>query len=508
MSNNLASKAVSGIKWGSASTVANAVMQIGYTAVMARLLNPEAFGLVALAGVVLRFGSYFANLGLNKAIVQKEELNPEHIRAAFTSSVLLGALFTAITWVAAPAAALFFKNPEAVPIIRVMAFMFLINGLSSTAVSLMERNMQFKALSILETISYILSYLGIGVILAYLDFGVWALVLASLSQFFFVSLGSYALTRHNVLFLFDWQAYKPLFAYGSRMSIISFLEFLSINLDTILIGRFLGDYKLGIYNRSRELVSQPMHMLTRTLIKVIFPSFSKMQSDNEKLGKAYLSSITLLAAIIIPICLGILVAAPEIVRILLGEKWAAAVPVLQILCLGIPLNFLTMFAGIICDAKAILDVKIILNIALMGVIAVFFYLLKDFGLIGFAWAVVLSEVVKMGFYQKVMKDALHINYGQQLLAYLPGLLNGVFAAAAIYVVTSLLSNLNLPAIVVLIAQIATGAVALGVSTLFFPHKLLRAEIGKLLSKMGIADNSASYYGRIINKYKTYIIKEA
>ncbi|NEM99173.1 lipopolysaccharide biosynthesis protein [Pontibacter burrus] len=506
MSDNLASKAVNGIKWGSASTIANAVMQIGYTAIMARLLTPEAFGLVALAGVVLRFGAYFANLGLNKAIVQREELLPEHVRAAFTSSVLLGLLFTGITWVAAPAAAAFFQNEEAIPVIRVMAFMFLINGLSSTAVSMMERNMQFKALSILETVSYILAYLGVGIILAYLDFGVWALVFASLSQFFFVSIGAYAVVRHNIIFLFNWQAYKPLFAYGSRMSLISFLEFLSINVDTILIGRFLGEYRLGIYSRSRELVSQPMHMLTRMLIKVVFPSFSKMQSDNEKLGKAYSSSITLLAAVIIPICLGIMVAAPEIVYVLLGEQWEAAIPVLQILCLGIPLNFLTMFAGIICDAKAILNIKIVLNIVLMAVIALFFYVLKDFGLIGFAWAVVLSELVKMGFYQRVMKNALEITYRQQLQAYLPGLVNGALAAVAIYMVTSLLHNFNLPVIVLLISQIATGAIVLGVATLFFPHRLLRAEIGKLLSKMGLSEDSGSYYGRMINRYKTFIIK--
>jgi len=507
MSKHLASKAVSGIKWGSASTIANAVMQIGYTAVMARLLSPDAFGLVALAGVVMRFGAYFAQLGLNKAIVQKEELSKEHIRAAFTSSFLLGLLFTGITWLAAPAAALFFQNPDAIPIIRAMALMFLINGSSSTALSLLERNLQFKALSILETISYILAYLGVGIILAYLDFGVWSLVIASLMQFVFLGIGAYAITRHNVIFLFNWEAYKPLFAYGSRMSLISFLEFLSINLDTILIGRFLGEYRLGIYNRSRELVSQPMHMLTRTLIKVVFPSFSKMQSDNEKLGKVYLSSITLLAVIIIPVCLGILVAAPEIVRILLGEQWEDAIPVLQILCLGIPLSFLTMFAGIICDAKAILNIKIVLNIVLMAVLAIFFLLLKGFGLPGFASAVVLAELVKMGFYQKVMHGALGVSYRQQLYAYLPGILNGSIVAVAIYLVSTLLHRFDLPVLLVLIAQVITGAGTLGIFTLLFPHKLLRVEIEKILSRFGISENTGSYSSRIINKYRTYIVRE-
>ncbi|MDX5421589.1 MAG: lipopolysaccharide biosynthesis protein [Hymenobacteraceae bacterium] len=508
MSKNLASKAVSGLKWGSASTVANAVMQIGYTAIMARLLDPEAFGLVALSGVILRFGSYFANLGLNKAIIQKEELEQEHIRAAFTSSVLLGVLFTAVIWAFAPVAAMFFKNPEAIPIVRVMALSFFINGVSATSVSLLERNMQFKAISILETISYVIAYLGAGIVLAYLDFGVWSLVYASLLQTALVALGSYAIIRHNILFLFSWPAYKPLFSYGSRMSFISFLEFLSINLDTILIGRFLGEYRLGIYNRARELISQPMHMLTRTLIKVVFPSFSKLQSDSVKLGRVYLSSITLLAAIVIPVCLGILVAAPEIVGLLLGDKWDAAIPVLQILCLGIPLSFITMFAGIICDARAVLNTKILLNIAFMVVISVFFFLLRGYGLVGFASAIVLGELVKIALYQKVMNRELLISYRQQVAVYLPGVINGGLIAAAIYLVSFLLRSAEMPLLITLLAQIATGALTLGLLTLLFPHKLLRAEIKMILTKLGISDRTDTYLSRILHKYKNYLIKEA
>ncbi|MBC5772980.1 lipopolysaccharide biosynthesis protein [Pontibacter sp. KCTC 32443] len=507
MSDNLASKAVNGIKWGSASTIANAVMQIGYTAIMARILSPEAFGLVAIAGVIIRFGSYFANLGLNKAVVQQEELTKDHIRAAFTSSAILGLLFTGIIWAVAPIAAMFFKNPDAIPIVRAMAFAFLISGLSSTALSLLERNMQFKAISILETVSYIISYLGAGITLAYLGFGVWSLIYATLLQMVILLIGAYAVVRHNILFTFDWQVYKPLFSYGSRMSLISFLEFLSINLDTILIGRFLGDFRLGIYNRSRELISQPMHMLTRTIIKVMFPSFSKLQSDNERLGKAYLSSITFLATLIIPVCFGILVAAPEIVALLLGDKWIAAVPVLQILCLGIPLSFITMFAGMICDAKAALNSKIVLNVAFMVVISIFFFLFKGFGLLGFASAIVLGELVKIIFYQKIINRELNISYRQQISVYLPGVINGSIIAVAIYVVSSLFRSPDVSILVVLLAQILTGAILLAILTLFFPHKLLRADIGLLFSKLGLADNTESYQSKIMLKYKNYLTQK-
>ncbi|WP_276497251.1 lipopolysaccharide biosynthesis protein [Pontibacter litorisediminis] len=510
MSKNLASKAVSGLKWGTVSTVANAVMQIGYTSAMARLLAPEAFGLVAIASVILRFGSYFAHLGLSQAIIQKDELTEDNIRAAFTSSALLGLFFTVLIWALAPFATMFFDNDvygseQVTPIVRLMSMALLIGGLSSTASSLCERNMRFKELSIVETLSYIISYLGVGVVLAYLGYGVWSLVIATLTQASLVALGAYFITRHNVLPLFKWESYKPLFSYGSRMSVISFLEFLSQDMATILIGKTLGPYRLGLYDRAHRLVNLPMYMLTRTISRVIFPSFSKLQAETSKLASAYISSTTLLATIIIPTCLGLLVAAPEVVYILLGDQWGESIPVLQVLCLAIPLSFITMFAGIVCDAKAVLNIKIVLTLVFIGVITTFFFVLRQYGLIGFAFAVLAGEIVRILFYQTVLNRILKLSYLEQMQVYVPGLVNGVLIAAIIYALSSVLRGLDLSHVLVLACQITTGAILFIVLTLFFPHNTLKTQINKLLSKFGVDENSTSYYGKMLSKYRKSVI---
>ncbi|QCR22812.1 lipopolysaccharide biosynthesis protein [Pontibacter sp. SGAir0037] len=508
MSKNLASKAVNGLKWGTASTVANAVMQIGCNAVMARLLDPGAFGLIAGAQVVLRFGSYFANFGLTKAIIQKEHLTEENVRAAFTSSFLLGLVFTVISYLLAPFATLIVDNPDVIPLVKVMALSFLISGVSTTAVSLLERDMHFKTLSILETVSYIISYLGVGLTMGYLGFGVWSLVCASLLQVGIVAIGAYAVIRHNVVLLFVWEHYKALFGYGSRMSVISFLEFLNQEIGTILIGRTLGTHRLGIYNRSYMLVNLPMYQLTRILMKVTFPSFSKLQADTKKLAKVYLSSITLLAAIIIPMCLGILVASPEIIAIMLGDQWMEAVPVMQVLSLAIPLSFITMFAGIVCDAKAVLNPKIVLTVIFIVMICFFFYLLRGYGLVGFAAAIFLGELVRIILYQRLMNRVLEISYRQQISIYMPGLINGIVIAVAMYLVSTMMRGADLPLWLILGAQIAIGGILLGTLTLLFPHKLLRSEIQAILTRFGIADKTDTYYSKIIHKYRNYILKGA
>ncbi|MFD2515327.1 lipopolysaccharide biosynthesis protein [Pontibacter locisalis] len=507
MSKGLASKAFSGLKWTSASTIANAVMQIGYTSVMARLLEPEAFGLVSLATVILGFGNYFANMGLNQAIIQKEVLTKANIRAAFTTAVILGLIFTGVTWLLAPTAALFFENKEVIPIVQVMAFSFMVNGLSSTAVSLLQREMRFKALGIVETISYVISYLGVGVVLAYLGFGFWSLVYATLTQVTLTAIGSYFMVRHSVFPVFSWPAYKPLFNYGSKMSFLGILEYIYSQLHIILVGKLLGMHKLGIYTRAHMLVHLPIYNITRTLSKVIFPSFSKLQKDIQKLGKVYLSSITLLAAVLIPVCLGIMVAAPELVYILLGEQWGESIPVLQVLSLAVPVGFITMFSGIVCDAKAELNLKMTITVVYIVLLIGLFLLLREYGIVGFATAVLIGEVIRTGLYQYAMKRVLGINFSSQLRCYIPGVVNGVVIAAVVYPLSIFLRDTQLPMAVILACQVMASGILFLTLTLLFPHKVLKAEIGMILSKIGLKEDSSSYYGRIISRYKRNLVEE-
>src|SRR3989304_3879237 len=240
MNESLTSKTFHGLKWSYISTITNAVLQIGFTAVM-----------------VLRFGSYFAQMGVAQALIQKKDISNEDIRAAFTSTLILGLLFFALAWAIAPLAIYIFDNSEVIPVIRVMAFSFVLTGLSTTALSLLRRNLEFRSLAIIEISSYALGYGGVGVGLAHSGFGVWSLVVAALSQSALSAILSYLFSRHDVSFMFFWKYYKELYSFGSRVSIISFFEFIGSNLDTLAIGHFLGANLLGIYNRALLLVSVP-----------------------------------------------------------------------------------------------------------------------------------------------------------------------------------------------------------------------------------------------------------
>ncbi|WP_400191519.1 lipopolysaccharide biosynthesis protein [Hymenobacter sp. B81] len=480
---SLTAATVHGVKWTTAATISTSLLQVAYTAVMARLLPPEAFGVVALAGVVLRFGSYFAQMGMEQALIQKADLHDDDVRVAFTSSVLLSALFAGLLLLGAPLATLFFDEPAVVPVVRALACGLLLTGLNATALSLLRRQMRFRTLALLEVASYVLSYGAVGIGLAAAGFGLWALVGAQLAQALLLTVLAYGAVRHSLVLLLRWEAYRPMLAYGSRMSAISFLEFFTSSLDTLLIGRLLGAAALGLYSRAWMLVGLPVYLLTSSVAKVMFPSFSQVQADRERLRTVYLSSVVLVGALVMPICAGVAVAAPEIVLVMLGPKWQAAVPILQVVCAAFALSMVTMFAGVVCDATATLTRKLVLNLVYTGLLAGLFVGFSRYGLLGVAAAVVLGELVRTGLYLGLMRQVLRVSPWQVLRAYGPGVMAAVTVAAAIGAVAWALRGSATPLPLLFAAEVLTGALALGAGLLLWPPARLRTEIGRILARL-------------------------
>ncbi|KUG07189.1 lipopolysaccharide biosynthesis protein [Solirubrum puertoriconensis] len=482
---SLTAATVHGVKWTTGASITTALLQVGYTAVMARLLTPAEFGLVALAGVILRFGSYFAQMGMEQAIIQKPDITTEDVRAAFTSSALLGALFSAILVVGAPLAVTFFHEPKVVPVVRVLALGLFLTGLNATALSLLRRQMRFQTLAIIEVAAYVLSYGGIGIGMAWAGFGVWALVGAQVGQLLLLTIMAFVAARHSVMLIFRWEVYRPLVAYGSRMSAISFLEFLTGSLDTLLIGRLLNAAALGLYSRAWMLIGLPIYLLTSSIAKVIFPSFSQLQDDRPKLREVYLSSIMLVGAIVMPTCAGAAMAAPEIVLVMLGPKWLEAAPILQMVCVAFSMSMVTMFAGVVCDATATLTPKLVLNIGYTALLPLLFVIMAPYGLVGVASAVVMGEVVRTILYMSLMNRVLAVSPVAVLRSYVPGLTMATVVAVVLGLVMYGLRSAGAPLPVRFGLALLTGATTAGGLLLFWPPEALRAVLVRIMAKLSL-----------------------
>jgi len=497
VTDNLTSKTLHGLKWSYLSTIVNSVLQIGFTAIMARLLEPAAFGLVAMAGVILRFGSYFAQMGVGSALIQKKEISDEDVCAAFTSALFLGILLYVLVWFCAPYAIHIFDNEKVIPIVRVMALSFVITGLSTTALNLLRRNFKFRSLAVTEMFAYLFGYGMVGLTLAYNGFGVWSLVVAALCQSALLAIFSYLFCRHRISFIYQWKYYKTLYSFGSRVSIISFFEFLGSNLDTLAIGHFIGTASLGIYNRAFMLVNLPMYYITTSFSRVLYTSFSKAQKDIERLKKAYLSTVMLFSAILLPTCLGIAVSSQEIVLIVLGEKWIASVPVLQILAIATPFNMLSHFGGIICEATATLNIKLLMQIIYVTILGVTFYLMRSLSISDFAMAIVFAEFIRFIAYLFIVKRICNITPMEYAHAYLSATASALIIGVAIYFIATILREYNVPLIILFIVEFVTGAGLLIFIFFFGPQQILRAEIKDRFDKSGIIAKENSVTDKLL-----------
>jgi lipopolysaccharide exporter len=461
MHDSLTANTVHGLKWTYTSTVVTFVLQIAVTAVLARLLSPNAFGTVAMAGVFLSFGQYFAQLGVGRAVVQRPELSAHDMHTAFTSSLLLGAAFCGLFFALAPLSAILFPHTlGVVPIARAMSLTFLIRGLAAPTRGLLERRMAFRSIAITEIVSYLLGYAVVGVTLAKAGLGAWSLVIAALAQGSLAAIACAALCRTDVGLRLSGTSLKSLYSFGGRVSLIGFGEFLAGNLDTLWTGHFLGSRATGYYTRATNLATVPLYYFVTSLSRVLLPVYSRIQAQQERLRTTYLVTVTVFGAVMMPVSWGAAGAAHEIIFTLLGAKWAPAVPVFAILALAAPFSLLTHFGTILCEATATLNVKVFVTLVRIGVLASLLIVLARFGINGIATAFVTSELLTHAAYLLVMRRLLAVTGAQLWRAHAIGLGAGLLTGLALFGLHLSLAKAGWSAPAVLAVQVLAGTACL------------------------------------------------
>lgn len=395
---SLVAKTLAGMRWTTLAMVTNVGFNLGYTAVMARLLAPSVFGLIAMAQIAIRFLSYFAQLGVSPALVQKPELSDRDIRAALTLSVAINTMLFALMWLLAPLAGHFFANSGVVPVLRGLSAAYLFSGFSVVSVSLLRRRLMFKQLAIVEITSYVLGYGVVGIGSAFYGLGVWSLVFAVIGQEAMTLAVSYAFVRHSLRPLFAWHDIRHFLHYGSKYSVIGFLEYIGANVDSLLIGRWYGETVLGLYNRAQVLVKLPVYQIGNTLTKVLFPVLSSAQADKQKMAHAYLAGWVLIGSVASSVSLALVPAGSDAVLTLLGARWKDAIPIVEVAAMAVPFAFLTRLSGSVCDAQGLLWPKLGIQFLTLAVLGVAVAMLHGDGAIGFAWAMVITEAFRLVFY--------------------------------------------------------------------------------------------------------------
>jgi O-antigen/teichoic acid export membrane protein len=321
----LTKRAFSGLFWTFSGTGVQVVIGLLVLMALGRLITPADFGLMGAAAVVIAFSQIVSQVGVGPALIQRRDLEPAHLQVAFTISTVLGILMGLGVWFGAPALAAFYRIPAVEPVLRGVSLLFPLEGLNTVAKALLARQLRFRVFIALDVGSYIVGYACVGVLLAWLGYGVWALVIANLAQAVLRTAAMYRAARHPLRPSFNVRASRDVLSFGLGHSLAQFGHFLSQQGDNFVVGRWLGPTALGIYGRAYTFMVMPATAFGKIVNRVLFPVMAHIQDDRDRLAVAYERALAVVALVSLPLSTFLLVLAPEFIPVILGPGWTEVV---------------------------------------------------------------------------------------------------------------------------------------------------------------------------------------
>lgn len=390
----LRQRAVKGLMWVTISTVIVRLVDFLTKLILARLLVPEDFGLVAIGFLIISTLALFSDLGVGAALIHRKEDIERAANTAFLIIPGVGVALSIFGFLSAPLVAAFYNNDVLNPIVKLFALSFLFNSFGVVPLKLMEKQMRFKRIFVPEAVSIIMQAF-VAITLALNGFGVWALVYGVLIGYISKVILIWAISPWRPKLEFDKAIAKQLLGYGKYIMGASVIAFLITHGDDALVGKVLSMSALGFYTMAYTISNLPATQITHLVIKITFPLFSEVQNDVVRLRKAYLLALEFVSLIAIPIAFGIFILASDFVRIILGEKWMAMVPALRVLCLFGVLRSILGTTGSLFNGSG--KPKILLNIQIVQLIILataIYPLTKMFGIVGTGMAVCIAPIVQ------------------------------------------------------------------------------------------------------------------
>jgi len=329
---DLDSKIRTGVAWSGLAQMGAQFVALVVSVILTRLLSPQDFGLVGMVLVFTNFASVFADMGFGVALVQKLDVTQHHKNAVFWISIVIGAVTTLIMAAAAPLIASFYNVPEVQPLAVAISLIFFINAFATVKVALLQKAMDFRKIAAAQLTSTVISGL-VALYLAFSGFGVWSLVAMYIASAIVNVAVLWMITPWRPDFSLQWHALKDLSKFTMNLLGFSVFNYWTRNGDNLLVGRFVGSAALGIYARSYQILLLPVSQVSGVITNVMFPAFSAIQKDVERVKDMYLKSISVISLVTFPLTLGLLVVSQSFVLALFGDKWAEMIPILQVFCL-------------------------------------------------------------------------------------------------------------------------------------------------------------------------------
>lgn len=339
---SLGDKMLNGILWSAVERITIQVIQFIIGLLLARILTPNEYGIIGIIMVFIAIAHVFIDSGFGTALVQKRNRTEQDISTVFLFNILVSIICYLIIWLIAPLIADFYEVPILKNLLRVLGISLILDSLFAIPSTLLIINLNFRALAKINFVAILFS--GIcAIYLAYLGYGVWALVFQGLINSCVSLVLMWYHTKWKPIFVFSFNSFKTLFSFGSKLLISSLLNRVTNDLSSLFIGKYLSTKDLGYYTRGIQFADFLSSTISSILDRVLLPGLTSVQEDILLLTKHIKQILKFTAFLTIPSFLGLLVLAEPIVKVLLTDKWLMAVPILQIFCLA---RLITILSGI------------------------------------------------------------------------------------------------------------------------------------------------------------------
>jgi O-antigen/teichoic acid export membrane protein len=438
--NKYKNKVVKGLSWNALNQLSKQILSIASTMILARVLLPDDFGIIGMVVVFTGFAELFLNFGFGMAIIQKKEVTQLELSSMFWVNLFLGVLLSLIFFFSASFLASFYEKQIIEGITKLISINFFLRSFVVVQNSLFRRKLNFKILAIANVIGLLTSKIVI-ISLALCGFGVWSLAFESITLSLVLILILWIRSDWKPKFIFSLESLREVYGFSINVSLARVLQYWSKNVDNFIVGKVLGSISLGYYSRSYRIMLLPVNNISTMLANVMFPAFSRIQDDLERIRMIYLKLTKMITLISIPMMVIVFLGARELTLIIFGSAWLAIVPIIKIMSLMGAVQSVYMITDSVYKAINKTNILVRVSLTRLFLLCVTVYFGSTiYGIEGAAFAYFITEMIVAFISFYFIQTKLGLRLFTQILNLRHPFFGGLIMTGSYYIIHPYVQN--------------------------------------------------------------------
>lgn len=445
-------KIVSGMMWSFSEKIAAQVVSVVVSIILARLLMPDDYGVVAIVYIFTVIAEIFVTSGLGTALIQKKDADDTDFSTLFWCNLILSLILYLVLFFLAPVIAYFYDNALLTSVIRVLGIKLPVSAVNSIQYAYVSRNMEFRKFFFATSVGTVVSAV-VGISMAYSGFGVWSLVAQYITNSVIDTSVLFLVNKWLPNFVFSIQRAKPLIKYGWKILATDFIGTVFNQLNAFIIGKAYTPADLAYYTQGNKIPNLVNNSINSSLSSVLFPAFS-LSNDIEEIKRIRRKCLMIMGYVVFPLMFGMIAVADKMIVVLMTEKWLPAVPFVRISCIAAVIGIFG--TTLIQEIKAIGRSDVTLKIELLKkpIFIVIAIISIQFGIKGIAWTLVINEIIAFCFNMYPVRKYIGFDFLLYIRDSIQSLIMSLIMILLVLIIGSFIKNNS----ICLILQVILGGI--------------------------------------------------